>query len=125
MKNRFQTKRTPTILPKEVDNALFEEAIKVLDISTIETVVCEELKIDKCLLFNKSRKRDILFSRQLMMYFLSVNFNYTYMFIGGHYGYDHATCMWSRKMIETLMSVDKNIYHQVSFIAHKIIFKTA
>jgi len=125
MKSHLHNRRIPTILPSEVDSTLFEQSIKLLDITAIEQVVCNELKVDTCFLLSKSRKREILYPRQLVMYYLSCSFDYSYMFIGQRYGFDHATCMHAKRLVETLMSVDKQIYRQVSFIAHKIIFKAA
>ena len=125
MKSHLQNRRIPTILPAEVNAELFELAIKLLDVSSIEQVVCNELKVDTCFLLKRSRKREFVYPRQLMMYYLSCSFDYSYMFIGRRYGFDHATCMYAKRLIETLMSVDKQIYRQVSFIAHKIIFKAA
>ena len=123
MKNKFQTKRIQTVIPKEIVRNILEGAIQTLHVTSIEAAVCSEVMVDSSFLHSRSRKREILFARQLMMYFLSISFDYTYGRIAFLYGFDHATCLHSKRLIETLMSVDRKVYCQVSNIAHRLIFK--
>ena len=123
MKNRFQTQRIQTIIPKEIVSKMLETAINNLHVTSIEAAVCSEVMVDSSVLHSRSRKRKILLARQLMMYFLSCSFDYTYERIAFLYGFDHATCMHSKRLIENLMSVDRKVYCQVTNIAHRIIFK--
>ena len=123
MKNRFQNRRIETQVPQNVSAVLLSEAVTYIGIMGIESVVCAELNIEKNILHAKTRRREILFPKQIVEYFLSCSFFYTYHSIGQHYKRDRATVYHSKKVIEDLLDTDKNISKLIANMAHNIIYK--
>ena len=54
----------------------------------------------------KLRLRTILFVRQIMFYILKKKYNYTYKFIGKHFGKDHSTVINNVKLIKNWISIN-------------------
>jgi hypothetical protein len=84
----------------------------------IEQIVCIGQGIapeQRKLLRTKSRKRELVEARQLVMYFLRF-FNgekMTWLAIGEKYGKDHATAMHAFDHIEDLIDTDKKMAEHV------------
>lgn len=77
----------------------------------------------------KSRKRHLVFPRQLNMYFLEKHTNYSLAMIGSIFNRDHATVLHAKKTIQNLIDTDKRIRNQYHLIeesidAHKNLDKT-
>lgn len=77
----------------------------------IQTIICIGENIpasDLHLIRSKTRKREFVLSRQLVMYFLKkVNPEFTLATIGWYYKKDHATVMHAFKTIDNLIETDK------------------
>jgi hypothetical protein len=87
---------------------------------TIEQIICfgegflpKEVK-------TKTRKREIVFARQAIMYFMKKYTKDSLATIGGHFGKDHATVLHACKTISNLMDSDKRINYKILAYDSKI-----
>jgi len=80
----------------------------------IEHTICEGERFDPIVLKHKTRRREIVFTRQLIMYFGKEFEVGSWHFIGGKFGLDHATAMHSYHTIEDLCATDKKIRDKVA-----------
>lgn len=99
------------------------------DLNLIADVVCDYFKIDILTMLEKTRKRDIIVTRQFFQ-FLSRELNPEYVVsgfdIGNFYSknlgfsYDHATVLHSYNVISGLIEVDKNYKKTYNILLDKI-----
>ena len=77
-------------------------------IMSIDEVVAQSFKIEKDLLYAKSRKRIGVEARQFAMWWRCRNTTDILSRIGERYGgRDHATVLHARKTVENLLETDK------------------
>lgn len=86
----------------------------------IETV-CAHFGIELKDIQVVSRKRPIVYRRQLLMYFLVNLTSETYKEIGGLFGMDHTSVIHSKDQIKNLLTVDEMVQSDVESIKRKII----
>jgi hypothetical protein len=81
----------------------------------IELIVCNGEGISKRMLDNtcSNRSRELVFTRQLIFYFMRNHSNESLREIGRYYSKSHSDVISSMKAIENLKTSDKNIYNKV------------
>ena len=86
----------------------------------IQSVIClgEMLLAEQ--LQSKSRKREIVFARQAVMFFLKRYSKETSERIGKHYNKDHATVIHALKAINNLIETDKRIFAKIAIYECRI-----
>lgn len=78
------------------------------NIEKLKLIVCEEKNIDPDMLLNKTRRRAVVESRQLVIYFLYTEFtSRTLKSIGDQVGKHYSTVIHSIRTINTLREVDR------------------
>ena len=82
----------------------------------IEDIIVDMFKIDRTLLYKKTRHRVIAFPRQLCMFLIREHTNYTYLMTGLKYNRDHTTAIHSIQTIKDLIESDP----QTAGIVHEI-----
>ncbi len=86
-------------------------------ISRITKVVADVLNIDEKQIRSKKRTTEVVLARQLSMYFAKKYTNMTAKSIGKEIGNkDHATVLYSIKVIENLLETDNNVKNYVEKI---------
>lgn len=79
----------------------------------IQKIVCEEETVSAAILQSKSRKREIVFARQLVMFLLKeIKTKDTWASLAAHYGKDHATAYHAIKVIKQLMESEERLIHK-------------
>jgi len=68
-----------------------------------------------------TRKRQIVYKRQMVMYFLSHYTNMTYVEIGRLFEKDHTTVIHSKDLIRNLLDIDDTIKDDVEEIKRKLV----
>jgi chromosomal replication initiator protein len=114
---------------RKIDQALAQELIarsinagvKVLDIDYIAETVCEVMQIDLDLLKSKSRKREVVLSRQACMYLSKELTEMSLKEIGQYFGgKDHSTVIYSINTLKDLMDVDTAVKIKIEEISKKV-----
>lgn len=95
----------------------------MIGLETIILVIENGEGINRSDMFKKTRKRDIIFARQLVQYFCKV-FNISSLAIIGRNtgGKDHATVLHSYKTINNLIDTDKYIAEKVKKYHSQLLF---
>jgi chromosomal replication initiator protein len=105
------------VFNKEIDMELAKRVVskainsekKVITPEKIEGAVSTYFNIDQKDIHSKSRKREIVQARQIIMYLLKKYTTYSYAHIGCIVGNrDHATVIHSERSVKNLLQVDKN-----------------
>lgn len=82
----------------------------------IQTIVCsaknECIRMER--LQEKTRKREVVFARQCVMYFLNMFTDESWFTIAAHYGKDHATAMHAVDHINDLIDTDRKIAEKIT-----------
>jgi len=81
----------------------------MINFSQIQSIVCKGEKLFSSSLQTKSRKREIVFARQLVMFFLKQYTKESLGKIGEYYGQSHCNTLHAIKAINNLYDSDKNI----------------
>lgn len=105
----FQNKEiTLELAKKELSKCVLMAETKI-SIDNIQEVVCSQLKLERKLLFSKSRKREIVQARQIAMYLAKKHTEYSLSRIGEVLGRkDHATVLHACKTVKNQMDYDKS-----------------
>ncbi len=90
------------------------------EIQRIKEIICSEMGIKVSQLFGKTRKAEIVISRQILAYILRKKFNLSYHRIGTEIKKDHATAIHAVKCVEIYLKADKIIAKNFRNIEHKI-----
>ena len=69
---------------------------------------------------SKSRKRELVNSRQVAMFYLKENTNETLNKIGNYFNRDHATVLHAIKTVNNLSDTDKKFRHELITVKEKI-----
>jgi chromosomal replication initiator protein len=93
---------------------------RVFDPEIIIKTGCEYFKIDMSVMQRKCRKREIVFPRQVIMYFLSEYTDMTYLLIGSSFYKDHTTVIHSKDTIKDLMTTDDKVRAKVEELKNLI-----
>jgi len=113
----FQNKEiTLELAKKELSKCVLMAETKI-SIDDIQEVVCSQLKLERKLLFSKSRKREIVQARQIAMYLAKKHTEYSLSRIGEVLGKkDHATVLHACKTVKNQMDYDKTFSGLVNLI---------
>jgi hypothetical protein len=79
----------------------------------IMEVVCDYQKMPESRIFAKTRKREIVFTRQTIMYFGKKYEQGTLRVLGDIFGKDHATALHGIKTINNLIDTNPQIRHDI------------
>lgn len=90
---------------------------KEINIDFIQEKICMYYNLDLEKLYLKTRKREIVFPRQVAMYFSRNLLKKEYQFIGNKIGgKDHATVMHACRTVKNLMETNVKIKNQIKEI---------
>lgn len=92
------------------------------NLDSLIRIVCEETGIEIGQIRTKTRKREIVIARQLLVYYARMWFGLSYAELGGLIGgRDHTTAIHSRQSIQDLLDTkDEGICYLVSRITKRI-----
>jgi len=104
----------------KIDN-LAKKPKKEITIKHIQKVVCDYYNISIDAIQSKNRKREIVQTRQIAMFFAKKFTKYSLSTIGAEIGgKNHATVLYADKVIKDQMSYDKTLKSQVDDIEKRI-----
>lgn len=86
---------------------------------TIKTI-CEQFDITLATIQVKCKKRELVFPRQMIMFFLTEYTDMTYKEIGDIFYKDHTTVIHAKNTIRDLMSTDEKVSHRVEELKKQI-----
>ncbi|MCD4793921.1 MAG: chromosomal replication initiator protein DnaA [Bacteroidales bacterium] len=94
---------------------------KEITIKHIQKVVCDFYNMNIEAIQSKNRKREIVQTRQIAMYFAKKFTKYSLSTIGAEIGgKNHATVLYADKVIKDQLSYDKNLQSQIEDIEKRI-----
>lgn len=97
------------------------KAVKhVTNFEEIAEIVCSHLEVDIDSIYGKSRKREIVEARQIIMYLAKTVTKMSSTNIGIKLGRDHATVLHAEKSIKQRISVDKAFRTTIDTIQSKL-----
>ncbi|PSO43988.1 MAG: chromosomal replication initiator protein DnaA [Parcubacteria group bacterium SW_4_49_11] len=97
------------------------EKTRSLDGNTLIEVIVDHFRINKDDLFSKTRRQEIAYPRQLTMYLLREELEYTYPGIGKSLGgRDHTTVMHAHQKIKERLSKDYALEQDVTILRNKL-----
>ncbi len=100
---------------------LAQKPKKEITIKHIEKVVCDFYNISQEALQSRNRKREIVQTRQIAMYFAKKFTKYSLSTIGAEIGgKNHATVLYADKVIKDQLTYDKNLQSQIEDIEKRI-----
>ena len=112
-----------TLTLDEIKDVVFEEENKgrKVDIDRLAEVVAEEFGISKKLMKSRSRKKEILIPRQLVMYLAKEYLGLTLTKIGDYFGgKDHTTVINAVNKIQKSLSTDRNLQKHLNSIKDRL-----
>jgi len=109
--------RRKTLLPDES----LREGLSAASVDVIYKTIVGESGINTKLLKSKTKVLDVVITRHLVHYFLSVNEDRSFSQIGKVFNKDHGTVISSRKVVENLISYDHDFKLRVIKLAADII----
>ena len=88
-------------------------------------IVCRYYSVDDDELKSKTRRREVCFPRQIAMYLIKLNTNYSLSQIGQIFnGKDHATVLHASRTVKNLMDCDKQVKSDIKKISKLITIKS-
>lgn len=93
---------------------------RVFDPEIIIKTACEYFRLELDDIKGKCRKRELVFPRQVIMYFLTEYTDQTYLVIGKLFNRDHTTVIHSKDAIKDLMTFDDKVRAQVEDLKKQI-----
>ncbi len=95
---------------------------KVVSIDTVVKLISEYYNLDERVIYEKTRRKEIVRARQIIMFMLREDFNESYPSIGAKLGgKDHTTVIHSYEKIKSELSHDAQLMKQLEDI--RIMFK--
>jgi len=92
-----------------------------VSVDRIDTVVTSHFNISMECLKNSCRKMEIVYCRQVLMYFYARYTNLSYKSIGDMFGgRDHSTVMHSEDMIEDRIKTDDKVFYEIKELTEKL-----
>ena len=104
-----------TELLQEMENAE-KRSKEDLFTDVLIKVIGDYYMLDYGYITSKSRKREVVFARQVGMHLLMKNLKWTLGKIGSKYNKNHATVLYANKVVNNLMSYHKKIKSDISKI---------
>jgi chromosomal replication initiator protein len=92
-----------------------------LDRKTIQDHVGRYFAVDPALLASRSRKRNVLYPRQIGMYLTRKHTHESLESIGHLYGRDHASVLHAIRSLEEKMGANARVAREVQFIENKLL----
>jgi hypothetical protein len=94
--------------------------------SIIEAVICAGEGLSPEMIHTKNRHQDIVFCRQLIMYYARKTTHLSFREISKYFNLDHATATFSVNVIHNRLETDKKIRQKMEFYnnAFGLEFKT-
>jgi len=104
----FNRKEITLALAKQLINNIVKEVDKEVSIDLIKKIVSEYFKVSINLINSTTRKREVVQTRQLVMYFAKKYTKGSLENIGTNCGNkDHATVLYACKTVNNLLETDK------------------
>jgi chromosomal replication initiator protein len=108
-------------LAKSVVDKYVKNNINEINVELIQNIVCKYFDISKEVLVSKTRKRNIVQARQIVMFLAKKHTKKSLVKIGKENGgRDHATVLHALKTVKNLMDIDKEFNGYVSEIDRKL-----
>lgn len=86
---------------------------RVFDPEVIIKVICDHFSLSMEQLNVRCRKREFVFPRQVIMYFLSEYTDWTYKTIGELFNQDHTTAIHNKDTVKDLIDTDDKIKERI------------
>lgn len=119
----LNNKKITIDLVKLILSKFINKKNQAITIDIIQSLICNYFKIPIYDIQSQSRKRDIVQTRQLIMYFSKKYTKSSLAFIGNKIGNrDHATVLHACKAIKNLLETDKKFKFQIEKLKEKIEF---
>lgn len=87
-----------------------------LSIDILVEITCSKLSIEKHTLYAKTRKRESVIPRRIVMYLVYKHLNLSLSKIGSHLSKDHSTVLYHCRKLEEDMSIYKDFKNIVESI---------
>ena len=95
---------------------------KIISVDTVVKTISDYYNLDERVIYEKTRRKEIVRARQIIMFILREDFNESYPSIGAKLGgKDHTTVIHSYEKINTELKSDPHLMKQVEDI--RILFK--
>lgn len=94
--------------------------LRVFDPEIAIKTICEHFGLTMDELNVKCKKRDLVFPRQVIMYFLTEYTDMTYKQIGDLFNRDHTTAIHSKDTIKDIMSTDEKVMARIDELKKSI-----
>lgn len=108
-------------LAKEVLRDLIRDTRVNLTIEEIQRIVCEYFDMPEDLIRAKTRKREVVQTRQVAMYFCKQLTQHSLKTIGLHFGgRDHSTVIHANQSVENQIETNPKFREMIEEIRHKI-----
>ncbi len=108
-------------LTKRVLRDIIKRKNTHLSIETIQKIVCSYFNIKEDLIRAKTRKKEIVFARQISMFLAKEMTNFALKTIGLHFGgRDHSTVIHAYQTIENKINEQENFANEIEDIKRKI-----
>jgi chromosomal replication initiator protein len=90
---------------------------RISQTNKIKTIICNYLHVEEEKLQHKTRKREIVYARQLSMFFILKYTNYTLAEVGEMFGgRDYTTVIHSRDTIKDRLDVEEEVQNDVKLL---------
>ncbi len=117
----LHTRDVDLTLAKEVLRDLIRETRINLTIEEIQRIVCEYFDMPEDLVRAKTRKREVVQTRQIAMYFCKQLTQHSLKTIGLHFGgRDHSTVIHANQSVENQIETAPKFREMIDEISHKI-----
>lgn len=83
--------------------------------------VCEHFNVSIDDLKKISRKREVVYKRQMAMYFMVNYTTDTYLEIGQFFGKDHTTVIYGKDLVREQIELDDNVKNDIEAIKVRIV----
>jgi len=115
-------KREITIeLARQIIDKFVKSTSKEVSIDFIQKLICDFFNIPVAIINSKTRKREIVQARQLVMYFAKKHTKSSLATIGFHCGNkDHATVLHACRIVNNLIETDKRFRTYVEELDNKL-----
>lgn len=101
-------------------NRLIDPETKYITKDKIIKVVTEHFGFSFAQLDVKSRKMEIRWPRQLIMYFLCKYTKMSLKFIGEHFHRDHTTVIAAVQAVRDLMDTEEKVVMEIKYLTEKL-----
>lgn len=97
-----------------------------LDSQEILRVVCEYYEIDRDTIFSLSRKKNIVFPRQVLFHFCALYTKLNLRQIGqmgtyySHKAKDHATVLHAKRVVQDIYDTDRTFRHEYEHMLNQL-----